>query len=73
MEGFNTKNKRVITYWNLESARRPIPHSIDVPVSVLPKLIHFASTESTSASEELDEQYVCSIEGCCRTFSFWTK
>ena len=54
------QNKRGITYADLESARRPIPHRIDVPVPVLLKLIHFASTESTSASEELNEQYVCS-------------
>ena len=46
VEGFNTRNKRGITYPDLESAGRPIPHSIDVPVPVLPKLIHVASTES---------------------------
>ena len=34
VKGFNRGNRKCMTYPNLESARRPIPHSIDVLFSI---------------------------------------
>ena len=39
-KGFNRVNKKCMTYPDLESARRPVTHGIDVPVTKIPKHIN---------------------------------
>jgi hypothetical protein len=36
VKGFNTKNKKKISYPNLNSAIRPVPHSSEIPVPLPP-------------------------------------
>lgn len=46
LKGFNTKNKKAITYPNLPSAIRPVPHDPDTPVPNPPKQLHTLEAES---------------------------
>ena len=42
--GFSSKNKHTVVYPYLESARRPIPHDISLPIPIpMPQQINFES------------------------------
>ena len=44
LQGFSSKNKHTIVYPDLESARRPIPHDISLPIPIpMPQQINFES------------------------------
>jgi hypothetical protein len=45
LKGFNTKNKKEITYPNLPSAIRLVPHGPDIPVPNPPKQLHTLEAE----------------------------
>jgi hypothetical protein len=53
LKGFNTKNKKGITYRNLSSAIRPVPHGSDIPVPNPPKQLHTLDAESSATPNEL--------------------
>jgi len=48
--GFNSKNKKEISYPDIPSARRPIPHSEFLPVP-LPKVLDRANSDSSSSGK----------------------
>ena len=50
--GFNSKSKGNIKYPNLPSAIRPIPHSVDLPPSLLTSLPELVDEPVSSTSEE---------------------
>jgi hypothetical protein len=45
LKGFNTKNKKGITYSNLPSAKRPVPHGHDTPVPNRPEQLDTLEAE----------------------------
>jgi hypothetical protein len=55
LKGFNTKNKKEITYPNLPSAIRPVPHGPDIPVPKPPKQLLTLEAESTATPSESSE------------------
>jgi hypothetical protein len=59
LKGFNTKDKKGITYPNLPSAIRPVPHGPDIPVPSHPKQLHTLEPESSATPNELsgDSEY----------------
>jgi hypothetical protein len=52
LKGFNTKNKKAITYPNMPSAIRPVPHGPDIPVPNPPKQLHTLQAESHATPNE---------------------
>jgi hypothetical protein len=53
MAGFNRNKKKTWTYPNLESARRPVPHSQDIPVPIykeLPSESEYSPTDDSQMS-----------------------
>lgn len=54
--GYNTKNKKVISYPNLPSALRPVPHSPEIPVPLPPETLEDLpdSHDSTSGDQEFE-------------------
>jgi len=70
VKGFNRGNKKYMTYPDLESARRPIPHGIDIPVPELPKHINLENNETGSGSEfSVDESSCVNIIDTPQTFT----
>jgi hypothetical protein len=55
LKGFNTKNKKEITYPNLPSAIRPVPHGPDIPVPNPPKQLHTLQAELSATPNESSE------------------
>jgi hypothetical protein len=45
LKGFNTKNKKEITYPNLPSAIRPVPHGPDIAMPNPPKQLDTLEAE----------------------------
>jgi hypothetical protein len=70
LKGFNTKNKKGITYPNLPSAIRPLPHGPDIPVPNPPKQLHTLEAElSATPNESLaDYQYGTDTHGTPEPF-----
>ena len=46
VKGFNTKNKKKISYPNLNSAIRPVPHSSEIPVPLPPSSLDDIQSDS---------------------------
>jgi hypothetical protein len=63
LKGFNTRNKEEITYTNLPSAIRPVPHGPDVPVPKPSKQLDTLEAESSVTPNEMseDSEYGTSI------------
>jgi hypothetical protein len=55
LKGFNTKNKKAITFPNLPSAIRPVPHGPDMPVPNPPKQLYTQEAESSATPNESSE------------------
>jgi hypothetical protein len=55
LKGFNTKNKKEITYPSFPSAIRPVPHGPDIPVPNPPKQLHALEAESSATPNESSE------------------
>jgi hypothetical protein len=55
LKGFNTKSEKAITYSNLPSAIRPVPHGPDLPVPNPPKQLHTLEAESSATPNELSQ------------------
>ena len=55
LKGLNTKNKKAITYSNLPSAIRPVPHGPDIPVPNPPRQLHTLEAESSATPNESSE------------------
>lgn len=51
VKGYNLKNKKVISYPNLPSAIRPMPHSNEVPVPEPPKSLDHISVDGSDHDE----------------------
>ena len=49
--GFTKKNKNKIVYPDCESALKPVPHSLDIPVPVPPAV---GDIESQNSSDDID-------------------
>jgi hypothetical protein len=68
---FNTKNNKRITYPNLPSAIRPVPHGPDIPVPNPPKQLHTLKTESSATPNEASEDsaFCTDTHGTSGTFT----
>jgi hypothetical protein len=62
LKGFCTKNKKEITYPNLPSAIRPVPHGPDIPVPNSPKQLHTLEAESSATPNESSEDSECGTD-----------
>lgn len=69
-KGYNNKNKKEISYPNLPSALRPVPHDDSIPIPV-PKDIADCMTESECSTEDDDDtgSYVPDNTDIAQTFS----
>ena len=59
--GINRNNRRKWKYPDLESARRPVPHSDEVPIPVFDHLIELIENSDESISS-VDAAVTCSNE-----------
>jgi hypothetical protein len=64
LKGFNTKNKKAITYPNLPSAIRPVPHGPDIPVPNPPKQLHTLQAESSATPSDSSEDSEHGTDTC---------
>jgi hypothetical protein len=71
LKGFNSKNKKGITYPNFPSAIRLVPHGPDLPVPDPPKRLHTLEPESGATPSELsrDPEYGTSTHGTPEPFT----
>jgi hypothetical protein len=71
LKGFNTKNKKEITYPNLPSAIRPVPHGPDMPVPNPRKQLHTLQAESSATPNQSseDSEYGTSTRGTLEHFA----
>ena len=53
IKGFNKKNKKDITYPNISSVMRPVPHGPGIPVTVRPENMENIPYEFQAILEEL--------------------
>lgn len=59
IQGYNFKNKREITYPNIESALRPVPHGPDIPIPLQPESLDdvLALSETESDNKSSDDNF----------------
>ena len=61
ISGFNAKTKSLITYPNLPSAIRPVPHSVEVPIPEFSKLYLISEIDDCELTDSLSGEDDCFI------------
>jgi hypothetical protein len=56
---YNSRNKQDISYPDIPSAMRPVPHGPDVPIPVLPKSLEAATSESSTNESNAEDATDC--------------
>jgi uncharacterized protein (DUF2237 family) len=71
LKGFHTKNMKGVTYPNLPSAIKPVPHGPDIPVPNPPKQPYTPEVESSATPDELseDSEYGIDMHGTSESFA----
>jgi hypothetical protein len=59
IKGYNSRNKQDISYPDIPSAMRPVPHGPDVPIPVLPKSLEAATSESSTNESNAEDATDC--------------
>ncbi|GBM36542.1 hypothetical protein AVEN_65075-1 [Araneus ventricosus] len=57
VSGYNFKNKKNISYPNLQSTLRTVPYDLEIPVLVIPKNI-----SPDSDSDSADDNFQCDVD-----------